>query len=324
MIPTAQHGHQDGGQATPPDAFRHQALLYEGDEQFLDGCLPFLERALLADEGVLVATDARKGDLLRKYLGRSAERVSFLEMEVVGRNPGRILPVWSEFLAENLAAGRGASGIGEPVWFGRSPAEVVECQFHESLLNLAFNDGPAWNLLCPYNASLLAEPVLEAARRGHPHVARTDGSVPSEQFEHVANVVPLSAALSEPRVEVDELEFEARDLGAVREFVRHAAREARLEQGRTYDLVLAVSELAANSILHGGGSGGLRVWREPSALVCEVRDSGLIDEPMVGRIKPTHDQIGGRGLWIVNQLCDLVELRSSEEGTVVRVRIDLG
>ena len=123
---------------------------------------------------------------------------------------------------------------------------------------------------------------------------------------------------------VHEFEFEARDLGAVREFVRHAAEGAGLELIRVEDLIIAVSELAANSVRHGGGTGSLRVWREPAAIVCEVRDAGLIDEPLVGRIKPSHEQIGGRGLWIVNYLCDLVELRSSDEGTVVRVRMDLG
>jgi len=333
MIPTAQHGHTHGRHPADPDAFRHEALFFAGDEEFLDGTLPFLEQALLGDEGVMVATDGRKTELLRKCLGRSAAPVEFVDMETVGRNPARILPVWQGFLEENLASGRGASGIGEPVWFGRSPAEVVECQFHESLLNLAFEDGPGWNLLCPYDASLLAEPVLEAARRSHPYLAVGDAtdSGPgggrrrrNEEFEHVVNVLPLSSALSEPRDAVDELEFEAHDLRAVRTFVRARAEDAALDPGRTADLVLAVSELAANSVRHGGGAGGLRTWREPSAIVCEVRDAGLIDEPLVGRIKPAPDQIGGRGLWLVNHLCDLVEVRSSEEGTVVRVRMNLG
>ena len=143
-------------------------------------------------------------------------------MEAVGRNPARILPLWHEFLDANVAAGRGAAGIGEPVWFGRSPAEVTECQFHESLLNLAFAEGPGWKLLCPYDASLLAEPVLEAARRSHPYLVRQRQAAPAtsathnEEFEHVANVLPLSTALSEPRDEVHQLEFGPSDLGAVR------------------------------------------------------------------------------------------------------------
>jgi anti-sigma regulatory factor (Ser/Thr protein kinase) len=325
LIPTADQPQEHQQERPPrPDAFQHEALLYSGREEFLDGTMPFIEEALLGDRGVLVATDADNIALLRAYLGRSAAEVEFLEMGSAGRNPARILPIWTEFRDRCEADGRGASGIGEPIWFGRSSAEVVECQYHESLLNLAFEDGPGWELLCPYDAERLAEPVLEAARRSHPYLTGASRGSPSEEFEHVSNVLPLSSALSEPRETVHELEFEGRDLGLVREFVRHAGEVAGLERSRVEDLILAVSELAANSVRHGGGNGSLRVWREPSAVVCEVRDAGLIDEPLVGRIKPSHEQIGGRGLWIVNHLCDLVELRSSEDGTVVRVRMDLG
>ena len=45
--------------------------------------------------------------------------------------------------------------------------------------------------------------------------------------------------------------------------------------------------------------------------MCEVRDAG--------RERPAIDRDGGRGLWMVNQLCDLVELRSGDMGTVVRI-----
>jgi len=34
---------------------------------------------------------------------------------------------------------------------------------------------------------------------------------------------------------------------------------------------------------------------------------------------PSPEQEGGRGVYLVNQLCDLVQLRSSAEGTTIRV-----
>jgi anti-sigma regulatory factor (Ser/Thr protein kinase) len=55
--------------------------------------------------------------------------------------------------------------------------------------------------------------------------------------------------------------------------------------------------------------------------VCEVRDGGQLSDPLVGRRRPSSDQIGGRGLWIANQLCDLVQVRSSDEGAVVRLNV---
>jgi hypothetical protein len=38
-------------------------------------------------------------------------------------------------------------------------------------------------------------------------------------------------------------------------------------------LVLAVDEVATNSLRHGGGRGTLRIWRDADAVVCEVRDA---------------------------------------------------
>ena len=85
--------------------------------------------------------------------------------------------------------------------------------------------------------------------------------------------------------------------------------------------MLAANEMATNSVLHGGGSGLARVWGENETLLCEIRDAGRIDNVMVGRVRPSRDEIDGRGVWMANQLCDLVQLRSSETGTVVRLHM---
>jgi hypothetical protein len=55
-----------------------------------------------------------------------------------------------------------------------------------------------------------------------------------------------------------------------------------------------------------------------------VEDHGRIRIPLVGRIRPEPDADSGRGVWIANQLCDLVQIRSSAAGTVVRVHKSLG
>lgn len=78
---------------------------------------------------------------------------------------------------------------------------------------------------------------------------------------------------------------------------------------------------ATNSVRHGGGRGRLRVWDDGGSLICEVRDDGVIEDPLVGRVRPTIDEKRGRGLWIVTQLCDLVQLRSSPAGSVARVHM---
>jgi len=102
------------------------------------------------------------------------------------------------------------------------------------------------------------------------------------------------------------------------------ARAAGLDAAATAKLVLSVNELAANSLRHGGGQGTIRLWQDRDALLCEVRDGGHITGPaLLGRHIPTLTQVGGRGLWLVNQLCDLVQIRSSPAGTAVRLHMRL-
>ena len=135
--------------------------------------------------------------------------------------------------------------------------------------------------------------------------------------------LPFAASLREPRGVVESFPFDRFQLSAVRRFVDAAAAEAGVDAARRGDVVLAASELAANSIVHGGGTGEARVWPEPGAFLCEVVDSGVIADPMVGRRRPSPEQLNGRGLWIVAQIADALDVHSDEDGSTVRFRIDL-
>lgn len=119
------------------------------------------------------------------------------------------------------------------------------------------------------------------------------------------------------------LHFGRTGLARARELIASEAERANLSSGRSVDLVIAVNELATNSVRHGGGRGKLRIWREDDALMVEVKDRGQIDDPLAGRRRPAPHARRGRGLWMVNQLCDLVQIRSGPEGTDVRLRMSL-
>ena len=58
---------------------------------------------------------------------------------------------------------------------------------------------------------------------------------------------------------------------------------------------------------------------QDDAAVVEFTDAGYVADPLTGRLTPSPEQEGGRGLFLVHHLCDLVQLRSSPEGTTVRV-----
>ena len=107
----------------------------------------------------------------------------------------------------------------------------------------------------------------------------------------------------------------------LRRIVARHALDAGLTSAQTGDLVLAVTEVASNSVRHAGGWGSLRIWQDPLTLYCEVLDSGYIPYPVVGRERPTVDTEASRGLWLVNQLCDLVQVRTNASGTVVRLHM---
>ncbi len=304
------------------DSFCHEALFYNGDDGFLQGTLPFIAEALEADEAVLVAVGEERADLLRRALGQDAERVRFLDVRELGRNPARMIPAWRKLLAENAAEGRSVCGIGEPVWPGRSPAELEECERYEALLEQAFSHGPSWRLLCPYDLDALDAATIASACSTHRALMHEGVSRRNSAYQPLHRAPgPFNGSLPSPPAEREELAFTARGLGAMRSLVARHGALAGLSETLREDLVLAVNELVTNSVQYGGGGGTLCIWQEQDALVCDVRDRGLIHDPLVGRLPPPVDQYGGRGLWLVNQLCDLVQIRSSPDGTVVRVHM---
>ncbi len=309
------------GAPTADNRFRHEAFFYSGDDEFVTGTSRFVRDGLAQDAAVLVMASPGKVDVLRAELGDDAGAVSFGDIAEVGRNPARLIPAWRRFVDEHGAAGRPLRGVGEPVWRERTAAEIAECHRHEKLLNLAFADPRAWWLLCPYDVGSLDRGVIEAARRHHPFVLEDGRHTVSGDYPGFEPTAALDGPLPRPPPGAAEMAFEAERLKAVRRFVERHAASSGLDAARTSDLVCAINELATNSLRHGGGRGVLRVWPDGATLVCELRDEGRIREPLVGRQAPGTEQEGGRGMWLVNQLCDLVQLRSSGAGTVVRLHM---
>ena len=201
------------------------------------------------------------------------------------------------------------------MWPGRSDAELVECELNESLLDMAFANGQPWRLLCTYDLDSLDD---RSSRR-------RDAATPPARPTAIARALiaptpaSLAGALPPAPAAARTLAFAGDDLAELRAFLTRCAAEEGIQEEHAEELVLAVNELATNSVRYGGGHGELRVWREPAGLVCEVRDEGHIADPLVGRSRPAAQESSGRGLWLANQLCDLVQIRSTPAGSTVRV-----
>jgi anti-sigma regulatory factor (Ser/Thr protein kinase) len=311
---------------TAPTASRfvHEAFLHRGDEEFLTGVLPHVREGLENDEAVLVVEPRPRLHLLREALGDDAAAVDLVDMERIGANPARIIPFWAAAVAEHAASGRGLRGVDEPAHGARRPAELLECEVHEALLNHAFDPGPAWHLLCPYDVTALPAAMREAALRTHPAWWGPGAGGPSPTFVPTGDgldlaALPRAGALPPPTDVVLRGEFGRADLPAVRRTVRQYARSCGLDDEQVESLELAASELASNCVRHGGGGGSLAMWQEPDAAVVEFTDTGRITDPLLGRRRPHPDQEGGMGLYLVHQLCDLVQVRTGPAGTTVRV-----
>jgi anti-sigma regulatory factor (Ser/Thr protein kinase) len=289
-----------------PDGFSHDAFVYSDDDEFVQQAAPFLHDGLARNEALLAALPPARIAKLRSALGSAADQVTFLDITTVGRNPARIIPLWRDLLDQY--AGRPVRGIGEPAYPGRTEVELSEAGLHEALLNVAFETARDFRLLCPYDVSMATASIAEN------HSCGFERAKVEEAFRTRLPGVPAYG---------ERLEFGLAELGAVRQWLTARARLRGLSGDRLDDLALALHEICTNSIRFGGGRGTLSLWASDGNLVVDVADQGRIDDLLVGRVLPPVDGLGGRGVWLANQLCDLVQIRSGEGFTQVRLHTRL-
>jgi anti-sigma regulatory factor (Ser/Thr protein kinase) len=113
------------------------------------------------------------------------------------------------------------------------------------------------------------------------------------------------------------------DLAAVRALVRRCAEEVGLTEKRAIDLLIAVGEVAANTVRHARTAGTLDIWHDADEIICQITDGGFIRGPRPGSHAPPSGATAGHGLWLVNQVCDRVDLHSDETGTTIRMHMNL-
>ncbi|MFJ2264158.1 anti-sigma factor RsbA family regulatory protein [Streptomyces sp. NPDC087844] len=306
--------------APPSESFVHPALFYRGEEEYVDGTVPFIREGLAAGEPVAVAVPGPKLDVLRSALGEAATDVRFIDMTQAGRNPGRIIPKVLRVFADAHPRTR-VRIIGEPIWPERTGVEYPACVQHEALINSAF-EGREVTILCPYDEAGLSEQVLTDAYATHPVVIsngrqrNSPSYAPERVVQRYNEPLPVAEA-------AEGYAFGADGLPAARGFVAERAERFGLSGVRLDDLALVVAELTINSVVHGGGSGTVYVWAEDGQVVCEVRDGGQLKDPLAGRRPSPPAQLGGRGLLLVNYLMDLVRVHTGPDGTVVRCYVDV-
>jgi transcriptional regulator with XRE-family HTH domain len=172
-----------GGGVTPPLLW-HSLLTYGSDDEFRDATTPFLAQGIERSEPVLAVTTPSKIELLRDSLAANAAGVEFADSVAWLTSPNDALDRFRIFVKQKLEAGATWIRIlGEPVWVGRSDAEILAWTRFESMFNLAFASIPL-SAVCPYDTRALSEEVVANAHRTHPLVAH--GTEALENLEYRA------------------------------------------------------------------------------------------------------------------------------------------
>jgi anti-sigma regulatory factor (Ser/Thr protein kinase) len=301
----------------PGGGLSHLALYYRGRDEYAARVTAFARHGLRAGEPVLIAVPRHNADLLGQHLPAGSTGLSCVDMSELGRNPARIIPELRSFIDDH--PGQRVRYVGEPAWPGRSAAEFSEAAIHEALIDLAFA-GAAATILCPYDTAGLAAAVIADARRTHQRPSRDDRAGTAEVRPAAETLPGYGPPMPPPPATAKAQEYHADDLRPLRRMVRDFAGQAGLSEDRSASLVLAVSEIAANTLCHTNSGGLLRIWHTSQEVLCQLNDHGWITDPLAGRVhRPAEEH--GQGLWVVNQECDLVELRSGPAGTTVRLHM---
>jgi anti-sigma regulatory factor (Ser/Thr protein kinase) len=311
---SVQDGETAGG-----GGLRHLAFFYRDHGEYRARIVDFARAGLAQGEPLFIALPGEEARLLADALDVTTGDLQCADMSDMGRNPARIIPKLQAFIDEH--PGKRLRFVGEPIWPGRSPAETCEATRHEALLNLAFPQTRI-TILCPYDAARLTPSAIAGARHTHPEFLG-DGQLAAMAGNGAPWQVPpeCDRPLPPPPASAEALRYST-DLGPVRRLVESNAGRGRLAEERAADLVLAASEIAANTLSHARSDGLLHVWCDDQEVLCQLHDQGWITDPLAGRVRHSPES-RGHGLFLVNEVCDLVELRTGREGTTVRLHMRL-
>jgi anti-sigma regulatory factor (Ser/Thr protein kinase) len=307
------------GGETGQSGFVHSALIYRSQQEYVDSVVRFVVDGLARDEAVLVAMPGDELDLLHNELAGSGggypAELRMADIAEVGRNPSRFMAMEGSFVDEHRD--RRVRIVSQLAWPGRTHDEFAACTEDEALVNAALDGYPATKL-CLYDASRLDDAVLADARATHPWLWSCGALHRSAEYAPDDVLDRCNQPLAAKPGAVTYLVRGSADLGPARSFAVNYAGWVGMSQDGIDDLQLVATELATNSLMYTGGACQLAFWRQDEHLVCEARDTGRLDDPLVGRLDPGPTGPASRGLFLVNAISDLVRTHTTSAGTTIQ------
>ncbi|OBF13156.1 regulator of Sig8 [Mycobacterium sp. ACS4054] len=298
--------------------FVHSALIYQSQQEYLDAVTRFIGDGLATGEAVLVAVPSDKLALLHDAMaadGGLPPDVQTVDVTEEARNPSRFMAMEGAFVDDH--PDRRVRIVSQLAWPGRSGEELVACVEHEALVNGAMDGYQATNL-CLYDGSRLADEVLADARATHPLLLSGGALQRSAEYAPDAALRRCNRPLPANPGAVTYTVSKSTDLSPARSFAVDYAGWIGLSQDGIEDLQLVATELASNSLMYTDGACQLAFWRDDGYLVCEARDTGCFDDPLVGRLDPGPCGPASRGLYLVNAISDLVRTHTTPSGTTIQ------
>lgn len=300
------------------DHLRHNAFIYDSDEQYVERSVPFLTAGLESGEAAIVAGMPDRLAIMREALGPLAGRVVFTSVDSIYRRPARTLAAYHDLLVRSLRAAPGVRAIADVQWGESSTTYERDLWIrYEAICNVSYAHLPAW-LVCTHNAQRVSDSVLEGVWRTHPTVL-TDDWQTSSHFEDPAQTVRDLTPEPSPLSGLRSVAAGA-DVEAFRERLALELEHERVPEPRALDLLVSATEIHANAARYGGGVQELRVGRKNGRFVCEITDHGDgFDDPIAGYRVPRDPQTSPKGLWIARQLVWQVEFLRAPGAFTVRL-----
>jgi anti-sigma regulatory factor (Ser/Thr protein kinase) len=302
--------------APVPGSLRHEALVYDSDEQLVERLAPFIRDGLAEGPAIAVLTP-KHWSSLREELGDVAEHVVFTDCADFYSRPIDAISAYDAAVQELLSAGATSVRVAAEIPLQPNQADWSEWIAYEATFNRACADRPAY-VLCLYGTETAPDEVIDAVWRTHPTVQADD----HEGHSHYHDPREVVLAHTPSPAPVHELRTLAptSDPTEFRELLAAELAGARAPQARMMDMLLAASEVFENARRHGGGASRVRAGSVDGWFVCEIEDRGPgLDDPLAGYLPPRPGEARGEGLWVARRLVRRLELLDNAPGLTVRL-----
>jgi anti-sigma regulatory factor (Ser/Thr protein kinase) len=296
---------------------RHEAFVYEADDEFVGRIAPHLKQGLEEDDALIAVLTRSNWAAIREALGADSKEVMFLDCDGQYFRPARTLAGYDGLVRRTAAERATTVRVVAEMPPSQTAAEGAEWLAYEAIFNRALAHLPM-SVVCLYDARVVSDGVVDAVWRTHPW-SFSDGGGANPHYDDPYQAAGSLAPAPRPVPGLESIDI-GDTTASFRERVAAAMIAHGRPQGAIIDMLVAATEVMDNARQHGGGPTGGRLGVVDGRFVCEISDQGAgLDDAMAGYYPPSSDRSPGKGLWVARQLCFRVDVLPSAPGTTVRL-----